>query len=257
MNPAKPDTTANDARRFDLLVDGELSAAQRRELLERLDEEPGAWKRCALAFLEAQAWREELGAVRDEASGPPSAAAACSPPVSRTSPRTTHRARLIHTSGTLLAMAASFLMAMVLGWWVYRPGGPLEVAEDLPRGRGPAIDLAEQAAPRQPGSRREAAPIPPEAVAQWRWVTLGPEQGVADGVRPVRLPAVESEAVDEAWLRRLPAGVPAPVLDALRQAGHRVRHQRQLIPFPLEDGRSLLVPVDEVDVRYVGDELYR
>jgi len=49
-----------DARLFDRLADGELDEAGRRALLSRLDDIPGGWRRCALAFLEAQAWRSEL-----------------------------------------------------------------------------------------------------------------------------------------------------------------------------------------------------
>jgi hypothetical protein len=43
---------------LDQLVDGELGEAERESLLRTLDREPDGWKRCALAFLEAQAWRE-------------------------------------------------------------------------------------------------------------------------------------------------------------------------------------------------------
>ena len=46
---------------FDRLVDGELSAAERRTLLASLDGRPSGWRRCALAFLEAQTWQDELG----------------------------------------------------------------------------------------------------------------------------------------------------------------------------------------------------
>ena len=52
-----------DDSRFDRLVDGELSEAERRELLAGLDSEPGGWRRCALAFLEAQCWKQEFGAI--------------------------------------------------------------------------------------------------------------------------------------------------------------------------------------------------
>ena len=55
---------ANDDLRFDLLVDGELSDIERRQLLAGLDDEPGGWRRCALAFLEDQAWRQSMQDVQ-------------------------------------------------------------------------------------------------------------------------------------------------------------------------------------------------
>src|SRR5262245_66209563 len=48
---------------IDRLVDGELTGDERRQLLESFDKHPEGWRRCALAFLEAQSWREELGQV--------------------------------------------------------------------------------------------------------------------------------------------------------------------------------------------------
>jgi len=53
-------------RRLDRLVDGELPADQYRALLAALDEQPDGWRRCALAFLEAQAWRRDVGRLWDE-----------------------------------------------------------------------------------------------------------------------------------------------------------------------------------------------
>jgi hypothetical protein len=44
----KPLNPAED-RLLDRLVDGELGEVERRELLLRLESEPGGWRRCALA----------------------------------------------------------------------------------------------------------------------------------------------------------------------------------------------------------------
>jgi hypothetical protein len=57
-----PETITNAAVNpalLDRVVDGEVGEAERASLLRALDREPDGWKRCALAFLEAQAWREE------------------------------------------------------------------------------------------------------------------------------------------------------------------------------------------------------
>ncbi len=45
---------------LDRLVDGELSDADYRITLHRLDEAPDGWRRCAMSFLEQQALRQEL-----------------------------------------------------------------------------------------------------------------------------------------------------------------------------------------------------
>ena len=58
------DNTSLDDPRFDRLVDGELSEPERRELLAGLDSEPGGWRRCALAFLESQCWKQSLECSR-------------------------------------------------------------------------------------------------------------------------------------------------------------------------------------------------
>lgn len=49
-----------DNTNLDRLVDGEMSADERREFLASLDERPEQWRRCALAFLEAQTWGNEF-----------------------------------------------------------------------------------------------------------------------------------------------------------------------------------------------------
>ena len=49
-----------DQRTLDRLVDGELTASEYDELLRKLETAPAGWRRCALAFLEAQAWGGEL-----------------------------------------------------------------------------------------------------------------------------------------------------------------------------------------------------
>lgn len=60
-----------DDTRIDALVDGELPEAERRTLLEQLEATPGGWRACALAFLEAQSWREAFVETARESSPKP------------------------------------------------------------------------------------------------------------------------------------------------------------------------------------------
>ena len=54
----------------------------------------------------------------------------------------------------------------------------------------------------------------------------------------------------------LPTQFPDDVLQALNRTGHSVEQHREMIPVPMSDGRRLIVPIDQVDVHYVGNETY-
>lgn len=101
---------ANPEALVDRLVDGELGEADRRELLLQLEHEPDGWRRCALAFLEAQCWKAELGQMVP----PPAPQAALAAPVSRAEPAGRWQSWRQYVA-TTLTMAASFLIALVLG----------------------------------------------------------------------------------------------------------------------------------------------
>ena len=276
-----------DDFRFDRLVDGELSEEDRRELLAGLDDEVGGWRRCALAFLEAQCWKQSLGELRRdrtksagfpgeqknkqedsclsrwEATG--TRAVSSEKPVSQESvaqnalaPSPSSRARGV-TMKTLLAMAACFLVAFWVGSLVHsRRIEPSPMAGDT---------TAQIATRKTPAPARMEQPIPPQrglanaspqgkTISPWRVVTVGSPGNAANGVSPLRLPAVERETIDPQWLQNLPSAVPGDVVQALDRSGHQVRQQRELVPVRLQDGRQMVVPVDQVDVHYVGNGPY-
>jgi hypothetical protein len=104
------DRNLPEDRLLDRLVDGELPDAERRLLLQRLEAEPDGWRRCALAFLEAQAWRDSLGPVADSLVDYSIAATAAAPKVPA---QRWLGGRLI---ARLSALAACVAVAFVLGW---------------------------------------------------------------------------------------------------------------------------------------------
>lgn len=238
----------NDTR-FDRLVDDELNEDERRELLGRLDNESDGWRRCALAFLEAQCWKKVLGQIPSE-------------PKEKEidKPTTTKHPRQSPWTGrltVLTAMAASFLVALLLGTltrdiWVGHSNnlGPTgSVAsntnntQSTPRPIRPEAELA------------RATPKTSAASNPWHTVTVSTQ---SDGKpRPlINVPAVERDNVDEQWLRSMPAAVPDNVVQALNRTGHQIETRREMVPVPLKDGRRLVVPVDQVDVHYVGNQTY-
>ncbi len=235
MSPLDELKPTDSDHRFDLLVDGELSEAQRRQLLLGLDDEPGGWRRCALAFLEAQAWKQQFGAiVREPVPQPPAKRPA------RRFPRRRHL-------GTLAATAARIAAALLVGslfreMWIPQPAvdpRPSQVAGGATGVTGPVVppapsDADSPAVPQLPGT-----PSSP-------WRLVGNSQSI-------QLPATERETVDQRWLQNLPTAMPDDVLRELRRRGFQVQQRRGLLPLRMKDGRPLMVPVDEVDIHYVDN----
>jgi hypothetical protein len=231
-----PSPGSVDDRRLDRLVDGELDERDRRALLVQLEQEPEGWRRCALAFLESQCWRKELGAVV-----PP---AACQPAAPRPPRRNTWLRRL----ATPLAMAASFLAALLLGMqvrqtWHGGPSGPGPATDQLAARDRAKIDIPRQGPP--------AGPEEP-FTSPWQMVALSAPDGPDGDRQTIRLPAVVRDQLDERWMESFPAAVPADVLRSLERTGHQVQQRRGLLPVQMKDGRQLVVPVDQVEVRFVG-----
>ena len=233
----------DDARVLDRLVDGELSQDQRRELLAALDDEPGAWRRCALVFLEAQSWRWQLGQVAAE----PIVAQLAATKSAEKSPLP--RA----TRGTFwsacLAIAASLLVAFGLGTRF-----PLTSEQPI------AVKQASDAAPVTDAV--EAARVEPakelspatEGESPWETLTLTLADATG-GSDPRDKFEVRARGVDtdEGSLEKLLAGEDSTLASALIQRledeGWKVTRERHFLPVDLSDGRRMVVPVEQVDVR--------
>ena len=211
------------AAQIDRLVDGELDADGRRGLLIRLDREPCGWRRCALAFLEAQAWRESLG---------PAVAPAEVPIPARASSRRGH-ATLITRAGLIAAgLLAAFLIGRSTGA-MSRPGSP-----------EPRV-----------AHRPEAAPVPrPRPVETVGAIEIPGTSG--DGAGGTSIPILAGPGLDERWLRARPRAIPDYVRAQWERRGYQVEQHRELLSVDLEDGRRLAVPVDQVEFQYVGSRPY-
>lgn len=253
MNPIDDNLHAPDDERFDLLADGELPEPERRRLLSELDHVPGGWRRCALAFLEAQSWKQGMRSVRRESAGAPHAARAR--PMRR-------RGFPGGPFGTLVAMAASFTIALGLGVAIQdfrQPafqagpspvelaGGPKQPEPAAPKAVNPETPAATQAplAPNVPASLGDA----------WRLVSLPVGLG-PDGTEPIRVPARRRDRVDEQCFNEFAPTIPAELLDALKREGHQLRWSRQLVPFRMKDGQQLVVPLEQVELHDVGNPVY-
>jgi hypothetical protein len=178
---------------IDQLVDGELPDAERRELLRRLEGEPDGWRRCALAFLEAQCWRD--------AFRPPAVAAHERPrPLARLNPAR-KRGRVWQPVARLTALAASLAAAFALGWASH--GTPeASVADGSVARPGPTAS----AEPPPPTPAEPAAPTDP-FIKEWEkrgfhaerqrrvvWVELKDGRRIDVPVQEVRLEHVRGRS---------------------------------------------------------------
>ena len=151
-------------------------------------------------------------------------------------------------------MATCFFVAFYVGSLFYgtdhdrslTPAGPAgEVATTI--GAEKAPDASSQS---DHGLAGSVSPKP-EQSKPWRMVTVAAPIGST-----LQVPAVERETIDPKWLKSLPPAIPEDVMQALNRTGHQIEQHREFAPVRLEDGRQLVVPVDQVNVHYVGNGTY-
>ena len=236
IHPATPE------RQVDLLVDGELSEADRRALLLQLEHEPDGWRRCALAFLEAQSWRAELAQI-----APPAAKPASAEPVSQAAPAIAgsgpngRRQNWRQYVATTLRIAASFIIALVVGMGL---SGNWSGGLHSPDASVVTTATKEFPLP-SPVVTHGAAVVP--AADGLEMVTLADGQGGT-----FLVPAQRRDALDQEMLKNIPDAIPQELQQAFEQSGHRVVQQREIVPVQMKDGRRLVVPVDHIEIHYVG-----
>jgi hypothetical protein len=274
---------------LDLLVERELWGSERDRVLRALDQEPGGWRRCALAFLERDALSRSLGPIEKEPC--------------QNAMRATHDA----------AMPVDVVSLAVAPW--DRAG-----TEGVLAGRDRSTDAVERLnrnrSQFKPGSYRRAGRRPPAAwvVAAAVLLVTGFVAGTSAGrlMRPERLDGTELAGSPESgaslpalardqWLgwhnavnrigihdakvvamvvdpteygperycpiiesRQLAdqiAEAPSPNIpprerNEARRAGWDVRVARSLLTINVPGAGSKLVPVDSVNWRYVGQRTY-
>lgn len=253
-NPADGDTQ----RLIDQLVDGELSEDQRRALLESMDTTPNAWRQCALTFLESQAFKEVLPTVptsdvTDESTTQVRA---------RSGARSKSEWR---SMGGLLTLAASVLVAFGLGF-VFRGSAqlnqtsPPQIVDSQPAVEQPRDPVPAQNPPfvEEQETAKDEVPLhesPVEQAPVWRNVALALNDAEDGG--GVEWPMAEGEEIDLQWLYNQPSGLSEGVVEQFEQLGHQVNVVRELLPVRLRDGRQGIVPVDHVELRYVGVNSYQ
>jgi len=220
----KHDETFNDDILFDRLIDGELAGAERRRLLESLDTRPEGWRRCALAFLEAQSWREEFGQL----------ASASQTKSEKPMPASLDRVARSRWREVVQwgALAASLLLAFGLGWMHNESG--IQAVSSAPK-------LNEQVAIVPPTVNAPNGGKASDALTLY-------VRDQAGHMRPVRVPLVDAGTMDEQLGMKFQSGLPDAVRDQLKNRGYNVQSKRQYASLWLENGQPMFLPVEDTKI---------
>lgn len=258
MNDFHNQAASDMQRLIDQLVDGELPEDQRQGLLESMDSTPNGWRLCALTFLESQAFRQVLPTI----SSSDAAEESVNQVRARSDANSKAESRRI---GGLIALAASVLVAFGLGFSLRGPSelnqaAPQFVVESHPPVEKPHEPLPVQESPvvAEQDIAKEEVPLqesPMEQALVWRNVALALND--TENGKGVHWPMAEGEAVDLQWLYDQPSALPKGVVEQFEQLGHQVSVVREMLPVRLRDGRQGIVPVDHVELRYVGTQSYQ
>jgi hypothetical protein len=231
-----------DGRLFDLLADGELDSMRRHDLLSRLDASPDGWRRCALAFLEAQAWRSDVR-VEFNARVAGKSYSHC-----RISDRNSPRAGARRWSMLALALCVTF----GAGWLMHAASNFRPDADGVSQ---PALVAGRESTPE---TGNGTTPLEPDEAASPRQTSMRmagiltlqvDDRGQA---REVRVPVLDASGIDVQRLLEQAPAARSPAVQALERRGHKVKMHRQLLTLDLKDGRKLFLPVDQMDVRFAN-----
>jgi hypothetical protein len=230
-------TQFNDDSLFDRLVDGELSADERRALLQSLDAAPGGWRRCAIAFLEAQTWGDGLRrVVREPAPIMTDDVQPASVPHSAFQPTGLHRRPL-----AWFAIAAGLLVTVTL--------------VITQRGGAPNITDTAQSNSTAPAPDTVPPVTSPQAANDEDMLTFWVRDETGQQ-RPMRVPLVDADPMDRELGLTFQSGMPDGLRSRLRGRGYDVQSRRRYAPLEMENGRRMIVPVEDTKIVPVSQNVY-
>jgi hypothetical protein len=228
---------------IDRLVDGELSLGQQRQLLVALEAEHEGWRRCALAFVEAQSWRQDLQLM----SCQPDPAASDRHALSK---QFTSKSTIgIRQAPHWFLMAACLLLAFALGVGtrdVWR-GQSQEQIANHPSKPIANEQLVANAALNVNHGNESANPTQWQALK----VTIPSADGQEEQTLEVPLVEGNEQKLQSLFADQSPV-LPAVTRQMLETSGNEVSEHRTYYPVKLDDGRHAVLPMDYVEVRYTG-----
>ncbi len=225
--------------RIELLVEGELSATQRFELITELDGSPERWRVVALSFMEQQQLRKSLKATFAE----PRERVQSSSLVSEKDDRAGHGKRF--SVSRILTLASCFLVVFGIGITAGRTSAPVEQRIANLENENVANELGSETADEDVIVSPAKATADLGIVGYVRW----------DTTSGIRLSPVFDGQPNAMWLEKNPPQVNETMQRAFSRAGWRVRPARRLVSMQLETGDRFTIPMDDLTYQYVGKQI--
>jgi hypothetical protein len=255
-----------DRMEWQRLVDGELSHEERRRLLLKLGDTLEPWRSLALALLEEQAFRQHFSKPETVEASP--AAVELAPAAGSLEPMPEGRQPLTRfylipppsaAAGWRLlgyALAACLLLAVGFssgyrwnGWESGRAGSTELLAEvDREAGGGEAAAVAAA----EPTARRassQPAMGPPRPIGELR---LASGDGGIDPTSTIGWPVLEVGPDDVQQIMEQQRRQVQAWNQQLRERGLQVDWQPEMLESRLPDGRAMIVPINQWNVRSIG-----
>jgi hypothetical protein len=253
-------TLPPDDELIDRLADGELTPYELRAAIDRLDRIPDGWKRCAAAFLEAQCWRDSFRAMGEPPAsqdhGNSFRLALRNAPAKRPAPR------------WLRGMIAAGILAgsFAIGWLSHRPPQPSTTAQLAASGPpiAPVGAAADQSESRLLTKQVPGFSNPAQSVEQTNDADRFaiPRSELVQTVARLRIgnegttevPILAGPGITEEWLQQQPPPLSENGQVVFEQHGYQVDQRRRLFTAVTPDGQRMTVPIDQVQIRYVGNQ---
>ncbi|MFK7820286.1 MAG: hypothetical protein AB8G99_16305 [Planctomycetaceae bacterium] len=209
---------------IDRFIDNELDAEAASRLLQHCDEAPDAWRQLALRLVEA---REVQHALRDLVR----------PPVVTQSVRPNKRVKAI--VAPLLLASIAFLIGWFSPTWV-----PELSTSDVKR-----MAVRESVESEEPG-RQQVVSADSNKLA-----VVGYARVLNDAGTNTSVPVIAGRGLDHEKLLRQSPRVPDHIQRRYRNQGLSVSAKRSVVSLELADGQRLAIPLDEFDVRFIGNNV--
>ena len=237
------------------LLDGELDHEQRRLLLCQLDQQPTQWRTVALAMLEDQAFQRELKSMGQlsepmaktqtvPSMDPVRIVAAKKPTVSEgQKSRTLSDPFMVRWGST--ALAASLLVGIGIGGGNWLAQKFESKRPSFSATQAPSVAVHEAIVEvKSPSEFRDLKPV-----GQLRFAR---DESPDSKVAPLQLPLFEAAPDQITQMLQMQQRQMQALNEQLRRRGFELDLQSEMLESRLPDGRAVIVPVQQVNVRSIG-----